>query len=190
MMVKNTVELSFMKPIAHYETRYMISAEGAVLNLANDTFLKLQSTPNGYVVVALANGNGTSKQMLVHRLVALHYLPNPYEYPQVNHIDGNKTNNEVQNLEWCSAEQNINHALKTNLRPGYLPFKTKLELLERALAGESIKDLAIEVDRSQETLARMLREAANKTNQRNKWNLEMKRRRRDVAIRNLATINN
>jgi hypothetical protein len=52
----------------------------------------------------------------VHRLVAKAFIPNPNSYPQVNHIDGNKLNNTVDNLEWCSCSMNIKHSYDTNLR--------------------------------------------------------------------------
>lgn len=52
----------------------------------------------------------------IHRLVAEAFIPNPNNYKQVNHIDGNKEHNYVSNLEWCSAKQNVWHSLKTGLR--------------------------------------------------------------------------
>lgn len=52
----------------------------------------------------------------IHQLVAKAFIPNPNNYTQVNHIDGNKTNNCVSNLEWCSAKENVQHSLKTGLR--------------------------------------------------------------------------
>lgn len=64
----------------------------------------------GYLYVTL---NG--KQLAVHRLVAQAFLPNPNNLPQVNHKDGNKKNNCVDNLEWCSCSENMKHAFKNNL---------------------------------------------------------------------------
>lgn len=58
---------------------------------------------------------GKRKRFTVHRLVALAFLPNPDNLPTVNHIDGNKSNNTVSNLEWLSYQDNINHAFKNDL---------------------------------------------------------------------------
>lgn len=131
-----TLEKSSMLPIAHFENRYKISPLGAILNLANNTELRPSVNPNGYLKVGLANGEGTHEQYLVHILVARHYLPNPYNHPQVNHKDGIKSNNAVDNLEWCTPTENINHALRTGLRPGYMSADDKEAYTHRVLAGE------------------------------------------------------
>lgn len=55
------------------------------------------------------------KDMLVHRLVAECFIPNPHGYPVINHIDGVKTNNHVSNLEWCTPADNVRHAVRTGL---------------------------------------------------------------------------
>lgn len=67
-----------------------------------------------YAVVSYYAG-GEQKRELVHRLVAKAFLPNPENLPQVNHKDGNGRNNSVDNLEWCTAQQNIQHAYATGL---------------------------------------------------------------------------
>lgn len=69
---------------------------------------------DGYIRVDLCK-DGKHKSSLVHRLVALHFIPNPGMLNQVNHIDGDKTNNYVDNLEWCTQAENAAHAVKIGL---------------------------------------------------------------------------
>lgn len=69
----------------------------------------------GYRQVTLYDKNGKPKTMRVHRLVALHFITNSDNLSQVNHIDGNKLNNNVFNLEWISNYDNMQHAIKMGL---------------------------------------------------------------------------
>lgn len=94
------------KEIAGFEGLYAVSNKGRVKNLETGKVLKNWSNPQGYPFVALYKGDGTSKQITVHRLVATAFIPNPLNLPQVNHKDENKTNNDVSNLEWCTPSQN------------------------------------------------------------------------------------
>lgn len=73
--------------------------------------VKLYYNNKGYLNCSLLN-----KTKLVHRLIALTWIPNPDNKPQVNHIDGNKTNNKVENLEWVTGLENMQHATMTGLR--------------------------------------------------------------------------
>ena len=77
--------------------------------------LKLITNKYGYYVVNLYI-NKKLKQFRVNRLIAQTFIPNPNNYPQVNHINGNKLDNSVCNLEWCSAKENTNHAIRNKLR--------------------------------------------------------------------------
>lgn len=71
----------------------------------------------GYKKVRLQNGDGSKKVFSVHRLVLASFSPREdMEQLQVNHIDGDKTNNALSNLEWCTAKENVAHAFKTGLR--------------------------------------------------------------------------
>jgi hypothetical protein len=72
---------------------------------------------NGYLRVEMSI-NGEHKLNLVHRLIAQAFIPNPKNYEQINHIDGNKENNNVNNLEWCSCKMNMCHAWKNGLYKG------------------------------------------------------------------------
>lgn len=72
---------------------------------------------NGYLRVEMSV-NGKHKLNLVHQLVAQAFIPNPNNYEQVNHIDGNKENNCVNNLEWCSCKMNMDHAWENGLYKG------------------------------------------------------------------------
>lgn len=72
---------------------------------------------NGYLQVHLFK-NGKTETRKIHKLVAEAFIPNPFLLPQVNHIDGNKLNNHVDNLEWCDAHHNVSHAYITGLMKG------------------------------------------------------------------------
>lgn len=173
-------------PIHNYIEQYHVCENGDIKSLVNNNILKPRKNPNGYLIVCLGK-----EQLSVHRIVVRHFIPNPYELPQVNHKDGNKENNHVSNLEWCSPEENINHALRTNLRSGFVSYDTKLSLMHRAIQGELIADLALELDNTHpNTLSRMLRVTAKKENLERQWKKAMKIRRRNVAIRNLEKVNN
>lgn len=89
---------------------YEITTDGQVINKKTGRVLKGQPNAKGYLRVSISK-----KLMFVHRLVAEKYIPNPDNLPQVNHKDGNKLNNSVENLEWVSNQQNRNHAVETGL---------------------------------------------------------------------------
>jgi Tol biopolymer transport system component len=74
--------------------------------------LKKVKQSTGYLIVNVRLEGNKTKVIRVHRLVALSFLPNPKNLPQVNHIDGDKTNNKLDNLEWISNKDNMLHAHK------------------------------------------------------------------------------
>ena len=183
------MDSNFMTPIAHYEQRHLISPRGFIRNLADNSVLKPSVNPNGYLKVGLANGDGTHGQFLLHILVAKHFIPNPYNYPQVNHMDGNKEWCDKDNLEWMTSQQNNEHALQIGLRPGYMSADHKETYLFRILDGVQVGDLAREIGRRPETLHKMLRETAKRLGIHDQWEAQMQENRRVAAIRNLKKIN-
>lgn len=178
-----------MLPLAHFEKRYAITEEGQIINLANNKPLRPIMNSNGYLKVGLAVGKGPQLQKLIHILVAQHFIPNPYGYSQVNHKNGIKTDCHKDNLEWCTAQQNIEHAFQYGLRSGYMSADEKEQHLQSVLQGEQVKDIALKLNRRPETLHKMLRETAKRLGIHNEWEIVMKENRRNAAIRNLAKIN-
>lgn len=94
---------------------YVVSREGKVVNTRTGRVLKYDYTNVGYARVTLSE-NGKLKREAVHRIVAKHYIPNPDNSKFVNHKNGVKTDNRVENLEWVTCQENTVHAFDTGLR--------------------------------------------------------------------------
>jgi hypothetical protein len=94
--------------IVGYEGMYQVNKKGEVYSLKSGRKLKPYTDSKGYKRVDLFNKGKVNKK--VHRLVAQAFIPNPKEYLQVNHINGVKGDNRVENLEWCNNSQNQRHS--------------------------------------------------------------------------------
>lgn len=86
---------------------YLISNKGKILNVkTNYIYKNTAKNPYAYVKVVLKDKNNKKKTFSLHRLVAQTFIPNPNNYPVVDHIDSNTQNNDVSNLRWCTIAQN------------------------------------------------------------------------------------
>ena len=115
------------KDLPNYEGIYQISNYGSIRSLDHYVKSKVnkriqygrvrkpQLSKKGYLQISIIK-NGKKLNTGIHRLVAIAFIPNINNYEQVNHIDSNKLNNNVSNLEWCTNKQNADHATKNNLR--------------------------------------------------------------------------
>jgi hypothetical protein len=104
------------KDIKEYEGLYKISSWGNVKSFHKSKKGKILSTclRNTYVSLQLSK-NRKKKNFDIHRLVGIHFIPNPFNKSQINHKNGNKENNYYEDLEWMTYEENIDHAFKNNL---------------------------------------------------------------------------
>lgn len=127
------------RDVVGYEGLYRVSSDGEIEHLKRNILLSQSTTALGYSVVTLFK-NGSKLMVRVHRLVAQAFIPNPDDKPQVNHKDGKKQNNRVDNLEWNTQLENNRHARQTGLNPplrGERNGSSKLTSTE----VESIKEL-------------------------------------------------
>ena len=128
--------------IPNYEG-YQVSNHGRVRNKKTGKILKPYKTNRGYHTVGFWL-DGKKKRLSVHRLVAQAFLPNPQKLPEVNHINGCKTDNHLCNLEWVSCSANIAHAYQNGLRQAKLTNSDKekiLQLIHQGLTQRTIGKL-------------------------------------------------
>lgn len=112
------------KPIKGFENYYEVSNIGNVRSLDRPSTNPINKTEKGIILkhsikrgykCCVLQKNGNKKHVSIHRLVAVAFIDNSKNLPQVNHKDGNKLNNNAENLEWCTAKQNINHSWNIGL---------------------------------------------------------------------------
>lgn len=96
------------RSVKGYDGRYLVSNTGLIYSKISNKVLKPNKMSNGYLSVELFK-DGKSKRLLIHRLVAETFIDNPESLPIVNHKDEDRTNNSVDNLEWCTQKYNANY---------------------------------------------------------------------------------
>lgn len=144
------------KTINNYPN-YEINSLGIIKNIKTNKILKPIITKYGYCIVGLYN-NKKMKRIPIHRLIGIHFIPKlDNKYVEINHIDGNKQNNNISNLEWCTRSENILHAYKTGLKKR----KNNSELQQERLKNKiSIKV----IDTNTLIIYKSIREAALNNN--------------------------
>lgn len=103
--MENAKNMEIFKDIKGYPG-YQISNQGRLWSIKYQKYLSPFTNNSGYKVINIIAANGKRKGELIHRLVALAFIDNPERKPEVNHIDRDKTNNSVDNLEWVSHSEN------------------------------------------------------------------------------------
>ena len=144
------------KDVVGYEGLYQVSNLGNVKsveremqNYRGNKFIKVSKpigkfiNKYGYIRVTLYK-NGIPRPFTVHRLVATAFIPNPMGLKDINHIDFNKKNNNIENLEWCSRSYNVKHAIKhnPNILSGIMNHieKCKRPIIQYTMQGEFVKE--------------------------------------------------
>ncbi|MBM7869328.1 hypothetical protein JOC70_000797 [Clostridium pascui] len=145
--------IEIWKHIKGHEGLYQVSNLGRVKSLERKSYvdgrlikskiLKTGLNNPGYKFLVLRK-NDISKNRMVHRLVAETFLSNPNSYYCVNHIDGNKQNNKIDNLEWCTQKLNLRHAIKIGLVENQCKITRKVTVKynEKIIIFETMKDCA------------------------------------------------
>lgn len=172
-------------PIKNYEGLYEVSESGEVRSIDRVIPVSNQSdrTVKGKVIYQTSNVQVGYKQVslwknnkntlhYVHRLVAEAFIPNPDSKPEVNHIDGNRCNNLVENLEWVTSSENSYHASEIGLRiyTNRLTRDEFIECLYDVINGESYQSLSERVPYKVPFLSTKLRKLAKELNLENELN--------------------
>jgi hypothetical protein len=114
---------------------------GQIVNMDNGKTLKAGKCPVGYPRVTCKKDNGSRSGLFVHRAIAMTFIPNPKNKPSVNHKDANKENFSIDNLEWCTHQENMKHAFKHGLMNGFLSASRSQAKIKRNEMWRKLSDL-------------------------------------------------
>ena len=156
------------KDVKNFENSYKISNDGQVYSIPrNGTkggILKPTKQKNGYYFIHLRNKNKKINTG-IHRLVAEAFIPNPENKPTVNHKDGNKGNNNVENLEWATYKEQLEHSLKLGLRKSQCNIQRKAVVIlpnNDKIYFENINDLTKYFNKSRSYISHYINKKGNK----------------------------
>ena len=125
--------------IPGYNGKYLVTADGSIINTVKGIVMTPKPSNRGYVYVKLYGSDGIETRR-VHRLVAEAFIPNPQGKDQVNHKDGIKDNNKVENLEWVTQKENNLHAIRNGLNSTEAAVNAqKIRVKQKALDGTLIR---------------------------------------------------
>lgn len=173
-----------IKQISNFPN-YTISINGEVVNTSTGLPKSSWLGANGYYHVDLYH-EGKSTKVAIHRLLALHFLDNPENKRVVNHIDGNKQNNVLTNLEWATDSENTQHAYDTKLQPyrrNYQLTDYDDMLQDRFLQGETITAISRTENQSLTQLSLHLRESAERLGVTTEYEAQLKTQKLERARR-------
>lgn len=158
---------------------YSIDEQGTITNLTTGHTKSCWLCKNGYYYADLQR-SGFKRKIPLHRLIALAFLPNPENKRTVNHVDGNKVNNDLSNLEWATDKENMQHAYNNNLN--HQPRKTSNTeadhlFITRIMTGTTITALAKELHVSISQLSYRMKEAAKRLNMETEYAAELWRQK-------------
>ena len=147
------------KPIREFEGTYLVSCDGRVMDSISGNMVREHLDKDGYHIVRLKKGRHYFSRR-VHRLVAEAFIPNDGNKPTVNHIDENKDNNDVSNLEWASYKEQVNHGTRSRRAMETIDSESVLQMdVDGNVinAFESVRDAARHINVKPETIIRALK---------------------------------
>jgi hypothetical protein len=159
-------------------SHHTITEEGIVTNTKTNHIKSVWLGANDYYHVDIQE-NGAAKKHAIHRLLAKQFLPNLENKRTVIHIDGNKLNNNLSNLEWATDSENCQHAHDTGLQPyqrNYSLLKYE-QFLAKVFEGNSLTSLAATLNQSLAQLSLHVKEAAIRLNKLDEYKAELKRQK-------------
>lgn len=147
-----------------YLNRYLVSSCGSVVNTETGRELRGWKDSTGYIRFMLLNGDGSRCSIHKHRLLALLFIHGSCPSLEVNHKDGNKLNNSIDNLEWVTPTENVRHAFSTGLTKNSAVIDYSLVgcVLNRFISGETLNDLSKEFSTESSTLRKLLKREASR----------------------------